>query len=665
VIVNGRAEGFALTHAGQRLTFTPVADGSLCFIAEVAEGEGWRRSANLPTPLVGGLDLALIAWQAADGGVRLTGANWSGQVETVGDLFRFTVTVELAADLAVTPELVLWLGLFNVMDDRQGLIWRRTLVPGPTANGQGMAGNDLPAAYLYDPVRKVETVLAVDAAHMAWAPGRLLGYRCQERYDAAQGRYGIGLVRTAEPMQLPTGTHSFIWYLWQGAANHQPTAWSGAATLVQRLAPVLQDPSAVYSGGAWARLAAGCLADLQHDACWVAPEGVEGLRAYVRDSSKYFGEENRHFFELMTQMDVLPPLALYNRLHPSTVGQETIDKLLRTLPHFHRPDIHCLVNTYPNGGTFADLWYPFENSLIKLGWLVAINGDESLKAIWADVLQGASTMATKLGHVFPLFAEMATNEPAGACPNFSVAGMYAFAQVLAHELLGDPKHLAEARFALDAMRRLPLDVQYHEPQQLAFAAAAAAILGEIQLASDFLHAQLRQAYWFGDPGADGADVRGMFQACASLLYPAFKENVEAILPWTILLKHGVGDAGLLLKFIALQRQNNLAYFDEAICPAIPYENLGTSELPARGVIGKQIYGAGEVFWLYLLTEAFSQVDDPAILTVYLDLLTPQALAGSAKGGDFLLYNPTGTTRSFRFGGVPYTLSPGAFIRHNQ
>lgn len=663
-------QGFALEHAGQRLTFAPLPDGALGFTAAVTDAVtadgGWRTSAALPTPLVGGLALVANRWAFAHDALLIEGDGWFGSVSTSGDLFRFTVTLELPTPQAATPELVLWLGPFSVMDDRQALIWRRTLVAGPTANGQGMVGNDLPAVYLYDPMRKAETVLAVDAGRMAWAPGRLLGYRCQEKYDLATGRYGVGLVRTAEPLTLAAGTHTFTWYLWQGPRTRTPQAWEGAATLVQRLATVLENPAQPYAGGTWAQMAAGCLSDLQQPDCWVTPDGIPGLRAYVRGTSKYFGEENRNFFELMSHMDVLPPLALYQKLHPTAAGADIQAKLELTLPLFHRPDIHWMINTYPKGGTFADLWYPFENSLIKLGWLAATTGDASLRDMLADALQGATAMAHQQSYLFPLFAETATNAPEGSCPNMSVAGMYAYAHVLAHDLLGDARHLAEARAALQTIRRLPLDLQYHEAQQLAFAAAAAAQLGEPELAQDFLYAQFRQAYWFGDPGAGEADVRGMFQACASLLYPAFKENVEAILPWTLLLKHGVGDAGLMLKFIALQRQNNLAYFDRTATPHIPYENLGTSELPQRGAIGQQIYGAGEVFWLYLMLEAFGTADDPAILAVYLDLLTPALLAQPTPGqGSFLLYNPTPISRTFRFGGSEYTLAPGAYTRHEN
>jgi hypothetical protein len=59
-----------------------------------------------------------------------------------------------------------------------------------------------------------------------------------------------------------------------------------------------------------------------------------------------------------------------------------------------------------------------------------------------------------------------------------------------------------------------------------------------------LYQQLRMFYWYSDPSQKSHDIRGMVQAAASILYPAFKENVEAILPWT-----GVTARRLVTKFL--------------------------------------------------------------------------------------------------------------------
>ena len=75
-----------------------------------------------------------------------------------------------------------------------------------------------------------------------------------------------------------------------------------------------------------------------------------------------------------------------------------------------------------------------------------------------------------------------------------------------------------------------------------------------------LYEQLRMFYWYSDPSQKSHDIRGMVQAAASILYPAFKENVEAILPWTGVMKRGIVFEGLL-RFMDQQRRNNFYFFE--------------------------------------------------------------------------------------------------------
>ena len=134
-------------------------------------------------------------------------------------------------------------------------------------------------------------------------------------------------------------------------------------------------------------------------------------------------------------------------------------------------------------------------------------------------------------------------------------------------------------------------------------------------------------YWYSDPSQKSHDVRGMVQAAASILYPAFKENVEAILPWTGIMKRGIVFEGLL-RFMDQQRRNNFYFFENCSAIAsggasafIPFENLGTLELAGMtGNVGKEIYGAGESLWMYLMFEALGQVSDRELMLVNLDLL---------------------------------------------
>jgi hypothetical protein len=145
----------------------------------------------------------------------------------------------------------------------------------------------------------------------------------------------------------------------------------------------------------------------------------------------------------------------------------------------------------------------------------------------------------------------------------------------------------------------------------------------------------------------------MVQAAASILYPAFKENVEAILPWTGIMKRGIVIEGLL-RFMDQQRRNNFSFFqncseDRRNVPMafIPFENLGTLELGGQtGNVGKEIYGAGECIWMYLMFEALGQVSDRELMLVNLDLVdTFEGEHFPPRHLNFILYNPTAETRS--------------------
>jgi hypothetical protein len=203
---------------------------------------------------------------------------------------------------------------------------------------------------------------------------------------------------------------------------------------------------------------------------------------------------------------------------------------------------------------------------------------------------------------------------------------------------------------------------------MGYGALAAAELGMSDAARYLIYEQLRLLYWYSDPSQKTHDIRGMFQACASILYPAFKENVESILSWTGVLKRGVMLDGLL-PILDQQRRNNFYFFDACheaaakhpLLPYIPYENLGTLELGGQtGVVGKEIYGSGEVLWLYLMFEALGTTSDREMMLVNLDLVDafdpgqfpPHEL-------NFILFNPTASVRTVD---VSIPVAQGAPVR---
>ncbi len=629
-----------------RLRIACDAQGRVVLGGQVRRDDQWVVSAPPLTSPVTGIDLIVGSGMMRDGVLALQGTAraqdheqpptlgaWQGSVVAESEgWIRIEVGLEVLAAGYCRPELLLWLGAASTMYERQFATFRQTRLAGPTVNSQELAGNDLPAVFFHDPAQRVQTMLYVPAEPCTWSPGRFLDYRCDLCIDRRAMQYGVGLVTPAAPVVLLAGLQRFVWYVRQQAAATLPSERQAQRVLLAALTPLLGTTSTPPPS--WQGIAAGTVRDLLTPGdMQLSVDGFLGHPAYVRDTSQIRPEDRRpKHLELMTQIDVIPPLALYLQLLPDPTASRHLAALIDTLALFHQPDEHWFRNFYPGwGGVWVeDLWYFFENALIKLPWMAAITGQENLWTLFLDALAGATTLAHNVRYIFPLFAEVRSKTPFGSSTNYSVGGMYAYGHLLAHAHTGRAEHLEEAYAALATLNRLPLDRMWHEPQQLGFAAAAAALLSERRgdpalaaLAEDLLATQLRMVYW-DDRSVRGDSITGMFQACASLLYPAFKENVESILPWPQLLRAGIGDVGLLLRVLDAQRRNNGAYFDairgtEGVGRFIPYENLGTVELPQEGQIGKEIYGAGEVFWLYLLLEALGRADDPDILICSLDL----------------------------------------------
>lgn len=474
---------------------------------------------------------------------------------------------------------------------------------------------------------------------------------------------------------LPAGRHIVRWRVWQRRVDTAPDSWEASARLVDTLAATFDgDGRPPAENVTWERAASGALADLldaDQTQVLLSVDGEEvlGLRAYARDAAHYYDHALDHT-ELMTVADVVPSLLLYLRLHPDAEAARLADRLRQMLARFHQPEASYISNRFPTDGVepVTDTWYFFLNGLIKIPWVAQIAGDGALGAIALDGLVGAGRFADATGDRLPLFADFRPGRgprPLGAAPNASVAGLLAYAALLGDDL-GGTGGVGLATRLLTGLRQEPVAGCFHEPQQLGFAAAAAARLADAgdpamaDLAEVFVRAQLRMLYWDDDPYATtgGYSVRGMFEACASLLYPALKENIEAILPWTVLLRSERGPTELLLQVMNLIRRHSFAFFDPLLprpngsaAPWIPYENLGTSELPGTGSIGKEIYGTGEVLWAFLLFEAMARADDPVIPVVNTDLLEPASLRGERVASRrFLAYNPTTATRAFQLVG---------------
>ncbi len=621
-------------------------------ITEVCDPDARRGTSSLASrPIDSLFPTEAHGNQLAGGGA---GYQWQTVIQPDAGGFWLDTVLHAEQTISICPAMILWLGALDNMQDRQGLTWRQTILRGPTTNQQGLSGNDLAAGYFYDPRTQIESMVYFPAASLAWASHRLYHFTVREVLDYRAWLYGIGLVPHAPGSQfdLAPGRHVFRWWFIQRPRQETPTAWEAQRLLVDALAPLLDVvPTLRADVPSWQTVAEAALHDLEHEACWVDAGGRRGLRAYVRGSSSEKRDEAPHF-ELMTQLDVLWPLLLWR----TAAAEPIIQQLHDTLPLFARRDY--VANPYPPHPheTFIDTWYFFENALIKLPWVAHLTHSSVLQEMFLTALDGAKRLARNTNSIFPLFADASNWQARGSLLNVSVGGLYAGGCLLAAQFTSDFSYLDEAARALHILSHFPPQQLTHEPQQLSFAAASAAYLARIgygeqwgDIAGDFVRLVLRMGYWDRDPAVPFYDPRGMFQACAALCYPAFKENIEVLLAWPEILLTGAGPRETLAAFANLQRCHNYAFFERFVpktgrtspCAFIPYEDLPTAEFDHLGDLGKELYGTGEVFWSALLFDTLGRVDDPAVLCLCLDVPCLELHdIPPADQRHYLLYNPT-------------------------
>jgi hypothetical protein len=672
----------------QQLRIAP-AGSPLSFQNFLRVGSEWKPATLAAVPFVTGGSFALITERIkrnesslrCEGSAQAEGVDgktlrydWTAEVSSLGGDQQFPwihlrITLRLPAPLklqqknGVEPQIITWLSSNSTLMEGQSGSWRRVLLSQPTRNSLGTAGNDLPSVYLLDQNLGVETMMFFDMDNMGWMSAenfpRFLVYRCASvsRFDkdGAQ-RQGIGLLADqATGNVLPAGEINFRYSLLQRPLTRLITEQEAVSRWMEALLPLFEEKlSWPVCATSWAEFAAGTVRDLQDkDTTTAEAAGHRGLRAYVKESSQIWKQAGDNF-ELMTLADVLWPSLLYLRLHPSPTFDAECKDLLSDLPGFYNPATHSISNDFKRpSDERADSWYPFENGLIKYPMIGSLSDSKELTDHFLEAFATAQKMAEQYNYLFPIYYQVATLRAEGAGTNYAVGGLYAWAAILAHKLTSEDRYLEEARRAVRVLYTVAADRLFHEPQELAYGALAAAELGMQTECKYLLYQQLRMFYWFSDPSQKSHEIRGMVQAAASILYPAFKENVEAILPWTAVMKRGMVFEGLL-RFMDQQRRNNFYFFQDCSgarenksTPFIPFENLGTLELGGQtGNVGKEIYGAGESLWMYLMFEALGKVDDRELMLVNLDLLDiTDAGKFPSQKLNFILFNPTPATRS--------------------
>jgi hypothetical protein len=618
----------------------------LTFVTELFIHGEWRKGTTNTSAIYN-----LVPNAASKGELRgeSDGYSWVAELIPQAGGIGIEVTLTVSHNLQLNPSFLLWLGILDNLDDRQAHTWRQTVLRAPTTNQQGLGGNDLPASYFYDPTTHIETILYTPPDKFAWSPHRFYEFTLREVTEYRPvPRYGLGLLpNTPDSLfTFPQGTHKLAWWFTQHYREEIPTCWEAQTTLIEAITPLLDTVPTLYdSAPNWTLMSEHTVEDLHHPACWININGIEGLRAYVQGSS-CVGRDEAQGFELITQLDVLHPLLLWRRATGNTKADSMIERLLKTLAYFDRPVEKFVANGFPLRDTFMDTWYFFENALIKLPWVAYLTNDSELKAMFFRAMEGARQLILQTENLTPLFADAKDWQLRHSVLNAGVGGLFAAGCALAVQM-GEPSYEADARRILRTLHILPSHMLTHEPQQLAFTAAAANYFGE-PFSHDFVNLSLRMGYWAKDPSVPFYDPRGMFQACASLCYPAYKENIETVMPWSELLSSGTSHlpVKLMAAWINLQRCHNYAFFDPWLpedkrhgpCSYIPYENIATHEFEHTATFDKELYGAGEVFWSALLFDTFGRVNYPDVLCLSLDVPCLH-LSQKQLQARFLLYNP--------------------------
>ena len=443
---------------------------------------------------------------------------------------------------------------------------------------------------------------------------------------------------------------------------------------------------------------------LKFDDSWfIEPStGIKGFRPYVKGADQWGGaSRTREITELMAAMDVLWPMYRYLQLHPDPEKQGMVDEFINELPKYYNSAVKQTTNR--PGETRHDSWYFMENSVLKYGHLYLISGNPALEEPYFGSLASALDMAHNFDYLFPQFVNLEKEMASGYNTfNFSTSGLLAYALIHAYQLNGDTAYLEEAAQALKAMRDIknPKYLLY-EPQELAAAAAAAAQMTQysdqinsdtdfLELAKDFFYAQEQTLYydggkidlenfqpqvsdWLPSTWRDGLHSPYYNPTeSGGINAPAFKESFEAVIFWTDYLKYMSNQSGFMaqepLKILNLNRIKNFYFFSPNIpdewerdygpvsLQYIPYEDIDYYAVREHedetvrykaGYNGKQIYGAGETLWAYLLFEALGDSSDRNALIVNLNLFD-EDYPPEPEDRAYLVFNPYPEEKTLSF-----------------
>ncbi|PWI48940.1 hypothetical protein CEE45_04210 [Candidatus Heimdallarchaeota archaeon B3_Heim] len=444
---------------------------------------------------------------------------------------------------------------------------------------------------------------------------------------------------------------------------------------------------------------------LTFDECWINLSGGNiGFRPYVKGADGWGGEDwTRESAELIATVDVIWPLYRYLQLQPNSTQQSLVEEFINSLPLYY--SIIYEQATNGPGETNHDSWYYLENSVLKWGQIFMMSQASVLNESFYGSLGSAIEMAHNFNYLFPQFVSVETKQQTrNTNINYGTSGLLAYSLIDVYELTGNIEYLNEAKTALEAMRAVkePYKLMY-EPQEIAAGVAAASRLLQYvdviesstdfaQLAIDLFYAEEQVLYYnngeidwsFGfnpepSPWLPSNWRDGLHSPYANpkevntggINAPAYKENIESIMFWTSYLKNLYFRPGFKaiepLKILNLNRIKNFYFFSPSIPDVyerdygpttlqyIPYEDIDyhTSrgfydpDPLKAGYNGKEIYGAGETLWNFLMFEALGEATDNKSLIVNLNIFD-QSYLPEPENRIFMIFNPYEQQKSLEF-----------------
>jgi hypothetical protein len=669
--------------------------GYQLFIADPKTG--WRSVSGAHNPLIRGNTFNLRATdirKVGDDLLLLTGTmggdgkpgnlgrtSWQARItaDSARDWFVFDIEVNAEQDIHLSmqngfePEITLDLGPLPPYE-RGDHVWFITQITNPTKWNDDAYGNDFPATYYFDPYLNVEIMLFFDMTRMSWMSrqniARFLNYRCgfRRRYEPEPAGE-LGLYATGASGRLfPSGAQHFSYCLTARPRKALVDDHEAVRLLVDKCLPLLPPNSPWPSGStSWRDFAHHCAEDLMTDGlCWrKAAGGHEFILNYVDGYSpawKEAIEARGNSFDMIkpcfdAAVWIAHPLAVLSRVdrrEPIPQLYQRVSQWIdRAVRNNETPFAPATTNTI--SGTWQHLY--ILEQLFQLGRLR--KDQPLLDRVMNEANDCLIPLAKKMSYLFPLSFNRRTIERVGAGDCHAGLGTYANFMLDLYEMTSDDHYLEESKNALQMLHRLPVNTIHQEVFLLAMGTQAAYRLAVMYPKSNYaevyhylLAQTLRMLYWYADRTTEQSrriNTLGMFQACATISYPAIFENIEVLARLCPTFKK-FPPSPALLRVFDHARKNNFYFFPRCFDAGrgalplqyVPYENIPILEGPAPGSVGQEIYGSGWVFRACLMWETFGHAVDRDILVLNLDAFEerPQLEQGRLEL-TFIVFNGTG------------------------